>query len=115
MAAIFKEHKIKWQGEEVTLRATMRIINEIEQTVSLAALARRVNQGDIPLSHLATVYACLLRGAGVYVTDEDVYASMFGAGEYEEKDLITAAITALDCVFPEMPGQKSAKKKKIAT
>lgn len=112
MAAIFKEQKIEWQGEEVTLRATMRVINEIEQTVSLANLAGRIQKGDVPLSHLATVYGCLLRGSGVFVSDEDVYASMYGAGDYKDEDLMSAAITALDCVFPEDVTKKTVKKKK---
>ena len=112
MAAIFKERKIEWRGESVTIRATMRIINEIEQTVSLAGLARKIYSGNIPLGHLATVYGCLLRGAGIRVSDDEVYASMYGAGDYDDEDLIGAAVAAMDCVFPETKQKPSKKKSK---
>lgn len=116
MAFIYPEVSIEWGGVEYSTKATFKIINKIEQTVSLAGLVTRVQSGDVPLSHLATVYGNLLRGTGVNVSDEEVNASMMGAdggAELSQQDLITLSANALTACFPtNAPDDKNIKKKK---
>lgn len=116
MAAIYPEVTIEWGGVEYKTKATFKVINKIEQTVSLAGLVTRVQSGDVPLSHLATVYANLLRGAGVVVTEEDVFNAMFGAddsAELTQEEVIGLASNALAACFPaSAPVEKDVKKKK---
>lgn len=116
MAFIYPEVKIEWGGVEYSTKATFKTINKIEQSVSLAGLATRVQTGDVPLSHLATVYANLLRGSGVVVSDEEVFASMYGAetgAELSQNDVISLAASALTACFPaNAPEADSVKKKK---
>ena len=116
MAFIYPEVNIEWGGVEYSTKATFKVINKIEQTVSLAGLVTKVQSGDVPLSHLATVYANLLRGAQVVVSDEEVFASMMGAdggAELSQQDLITLSANALTACFPtNAPVDKAIKKKK---
>jgi hypothetical protein len=116
MAFIYPEVTIEWAGVEHTTKATFKIINKIEQSVSLAGLATRVQTGDVPLSHLATVYGNLLRGAGVFVSDDEVYASMYGAeteAQLSQSDIIGLAASALTACFPaNAPETENVKKKK---
>ena len=100
---VYPEVTIEWAGKEHEIKVTMKVINKIEQTVSLAGLISRVQTGDVPLSHLAVVYANMLRSAGVQVADDDVYGAMFGEkGESEltQQEVINAAVTALAACFP---------------
>ncbi len=71
MSAIFKEIKLTWQGKEYTLQPTMRVIQEIEQDVSIGQLLFRTQKGHIPLSHLALVLSILLSYAGVKDADQE--------------------------------------------
>ena len=101
---------------EYSTKATFKVINKIEQSVSLAGLVTKVQNGDVPLSHLATVYANLLRGAGVSVSDEEVFAAMFGAdsgAELSQQELIGLSASALTACFPtNAPVSNDVKKKK---
>lgn len=116
MAFIYPEVTIEWAGVEYSTKATFKVINKIEQSVSLAGLVTKVQSGDVPLSHLATVYANLLRGAGVAADDEEVFAAMFGAdtsAQLSQTDIIALAASALSACFPtNAPKEESVKKKK---
>jgi hypothetical protein len=112
---IYPEVSIEWAGVEYQTKATFKIINKIEQTVSLAGLVNRVQQADVPLSHLSTVYGHLLRGAGVSVSDEEIYAAMFGANEKSElsqSQIIALAASALSACFPSNAPKEDNEKKK---
>ena len=116
MAFIYPEVTIEWAGVEYSTKATFKIINKIEQSVSLAGLATRVQSGDVPLSHLATVYGNLLRGTGVIASDEEVFASMYGAdtdSELSQNEIIALAASALTACFPaNAPKSDNVKKTK---
>lgn len=116
MAFVYPEVSIEWAGVEYSTKATFKVINKIEQSVSLAGLVTKVQSGDVPLSHLATVYGNLLRGAGVVVEDEEVFAAMFGAdndSELSQQEVIALAASALAACFPEnAPKDTDVKKKK---
>tara|TARA_R110000851_G_scaffold1931_1_gene7502 strand:- start:664 stop:1017 length:354 start_codon:yes stop_codon:yes gene_type:complete len=111
---IFPNTDISWGGKEYTTKVTMRLINKIEQTVSLAPLAMKLQSGDVVLSHLAVIYGNLLRSGGCDVSDDEVYASMMGVdvdSKLDQSEVITAAATALTCCFPERPEDEEPKKK----
>ena len=111
---IFPNTEISWGGKEYTTKVTMRLINKIEQTVSLAPLAMKLQTGDIVLSHLAVMYGNLLRSGGCDVSDDEVYGSMMGidvGSKLKQTEIMTAAATALACCFPERPEDEEAKKK----
>lgn len=78
MAAIFQEVTITWHGVEHRITPTMRLLNRIEQDISLAILAGRIGSGDVPISHIATAVAVLLQSDGVKVSSEEVYQAMLG-------------------------------------
>jgi len=111
---IYPNTEISWGGKEYTTKVTMRLINKIEQSVSLAPLAYKLQNGDVVLSHLAVMYGNLLRSGGCNVTDDEVYGSMMGlevGSDLSQADIMTAAATALACCFPERPEDKKPKKK----
>ena len=114
MAAIFRKVILEYQGKEYTITPTMRLINDIEQDISLSRLAQRLATGDPPLSHVATVVACLLRGAGAKCTDEEVYQELM-TGDVQAVRAMAGAV--IEAVFPESkkadaPAQKKAPRKK---
>lgn len=115
---IYPNTEISWGGKDYTTKVTMRLINKIEQTVSLAALAVKLQGGDVVLSHLAVIYGNLLRSGGCNVSDDEVYASMMGlevGSDLSQEEVMTAAGVALACCFPERPEEGNEKKKKAAT
>lgn len=110
---IYPETQVSWGGKEYTTKVNMRLINKIEQAVSLAPLAMKLQNGDVVLSHLAVVYANLLRSGGCNVSDDEVYASMMGVdagAELDQAEIMTAASVALTCCFPERPEEEKPKK-----
>ena len=111
---IYPNTEISWGGKEYTTKVNMRLINKIEQSVSLAPLAYKLQNGDVVLSHLAVMYGNLLRSGGCDVSDDEVYASMMGVevgSELEQQDIMIAAGAALACCFPERPEDKKPKKR----
>lgn len=112
---IYPEITLEWEGVEYTTAATFKIINKIEQSFSLAGLTVKIQNGDVPLSSLAIIYANLLRGAGVNVSEDEVYATMYGQNdkaELTQEDLIAASAAALGACFPQnKPVEPKGKKK----
>ncbi len=112
---IFPTTEISWGSKEYTTKVTMRLINKIEQTISLAGLAVRLQNGEVVLSHLSVIYANLLRSGGCDVSDDEVFASMMGlevGSDLSQEEVMTAAGVALNCCFPERPGGDKKPKKK---
>ena len=112
---VYPEVSIEWAGKTYDTKVTMKIINKIEQSVSLTGLIVKVQSGEVPLSHLAVVYGNLLRSAGVNASDDDVYGAMFGVESecgLSQQDIIAASAAALAACFPtNVPVSKDAKKK----
>lgn len=96
MSAIFRDVVITWQGKEYRVKPTMRLINTIEQQVSLSLTAQRMAQGRPPISHIATIAGVMLRSAGCEVTDEELYLEI-STGDNDISDLVAAIF---DAAFP---------------
>lgn len=96
MAAIFDEVTLTWDGEEYTVTPTYRMIQHIEQTVSIAGMANRIASGDPPMSHITFVIAYLLRSAGAKgVNPEDVYEHVMSTMDPDEvHEMATVVMTA---------------------
>jgi methanogenic corrinoid protein MtbC1 len=76
MAAVFRELEIAWDGKTYKIKPTMRLLNEVEQSVSLSMLAYRLSKGEPPITLIATVFGVFLRSVGVNVNDEDIYSEL---------------------------------------
>lgn len=81
MGGIFEPITLKWRDDEfvVPSNRVMGAIARVEEVVTLKELLDELNDGGrIRMARLATAYATLLRYAGAGVTDEEIYADMFG-------------------------------------
>lgn len=93
--AIFEAITLTWQGKEYKIEPNrvMGAIATIEEHVTLKELHENGEQGKLKLVALARGYAAVLQYAGVPVTSEDVYASMFELGTGRE--MIAGAVSGL--------------------
>jgi len=103
---------VEWYGNEYHLKATMGAINEIEGLgVDPVRVAQAAASGTVMRGQLSTIYAVLLRHAGVNVSNDDVYSGMFGGADVTTDDLLVATSEALALIFPQNTGGEAAKKK----
>lgn len=109
MSSVFREVTIAWKGEEHKIKPEMRLLNRIEDKVSLARLVNRTITGDVPITQLAYVIAEFLRFDGVKVEDEDVYATLMTCPTEQQQAMFSAVITA---VFPNTGEEEQAPAKK---
>jgi hypothetical protein len=73
-----RELLMKWGGSDYRCRVSHDVIMQIENKVTLQGLASKItsNSDDIPTSHVAWVYYCLLKSAGAPVTTDDVWLAV---------------------------------------
>lgn len=122
MAAIFEEVTITWgtddEGEpvEYTVTPTYRMVQRIEQRVSIAGMSNRIAQGEPPISHMAEVLAVLLQGGGADVSAEDVYAELMSIEDTDHLiHLSQVVVTAFMPSAKKSGSQGSGKKAKRKT
>lgn len=108
MAAIFEEVTITWgtdeDGEpvEYTVTPTYKMVQQIEQRISIAGMAGRIAAGEPPVSHMAEVLSILLRSAGADASPDDVYAELMTTDDTESLgELANVVMTAF------IPSKKS--------
>lgn len=106
MTAVFEEVTLDWGGEVYRITPDMRLLNKIEQDISLSRLAYRMSQGDVPMSQLATVIGTMLRHGGAKVKDDEVYQELMTG---DESAIQTMAASVMQAVFPQP--KKSAEQK----
>lgn len=97
MASVYREVSISWNGKDYTVRPTFELINRIENTISAAGIAGRMEKGDVPVSHVAFLLAEMLRFAGVKVTNEEIHQELFHG---DADALWLVASNALAAMFP---------------
>lgn len=114
MAAVYQEITLTWKGEEYTIRPTMRLMQDIEQQFSLSRVAHRITQGDVPLSHMATITAMMLRRAGCKVTDDEVFLELLQGDSDDIQEMAIALITAAFPIKQDKQGNAKAPAKKAA-
>ena len=98
MSAVFREIQLGWRGKQYSITPTMKLLNKIEQDISLSELAYRMSVGKVPMSQLAVVIGVMLRSAGAKVTDDEVYQEMM-TGDAEAVQGMAAAV--MEAVFPQ--------------
>lgn len=98
MSAIFRTVQLSWNGQAYQVKATMQMLNRIENRVSLAALVRALSTDAPPLSHLAFVLGEFLREAGARVKDDEVYRELMTGDPHEVVAMRDAVFAA---IFPE--------------
>ena len=112
MAAVFSEIEIELKGVIYHVTPTMRLINRIEQDVSLAKLAYRVASGDAPFSHVAMVLGHILRADGCREADEDIMELLL---EGDEGAKLRASVDdILSACFPRTESTEDLKKSQAA-
>lgn len=95
MPGVFRDVVIRWNGEDVTVSPSLRLLRSIEQgNVSLTDIAIRTSQGKPPVSHLAYVIAKLFDDGGVKVDEEKVYVELLTGKPEQIQALIEAVLSA---------------------
>ena len=106
MPPVYREVELTWGDQTYKVTPTFRLIQQIEQKYSIAALINRIGNGDAPFSHVAEVIAALLRHAGCKVDAEEVYASLVSGGNTAGfGEMVTAIVSGF---FPQ---SEEAKRK----
>lgn len=110
MAAIFETINIEWAGESYEITPTFKLIQQIERSgISLAQLANRAANNDVPLSIVADVYAQVLSFGGCKTSPEEVYTAIFNTDE----NIVTNAINMiLSAFFPKSESESALKKRR---
>lgn len=102
MAAIYEPVTIHWDGKEWEVTPTYRMIQKLEQHVSIAGLAARLEEGQPPISHIAYVISFLLSQAGKPVSADEVYAAMVTDLDADQmQEFAAVAVSAF------VPGKRS--------
>lgn len=94
MAAVYKDILMEWKGVEYTVKPTMRLLQDIEQKFSISRVAHRITQGDLPLSHMASIVGIMLRSAGAEVTDDEVFSELMMGDAQVVQNMVIALISA---------------------
>ena len=85
--SIFEPVTLEWHGKTYTIPADniLPLVADIESKITFMELAQAMqDQIKMPIATLSMVYGKVLRHAGAPVSDEEVYAGMFGADENKE-------------------------------
>ena len=111
---MFKNITLTYNDEEYVVKAEsiMRLIAVIEDCISLQELTR---DNGAPLGKLSRAYAAALRFAGCRVTDEQVYAGLFGtSGGSNAGEAVTGLLMLMIPPSSYQPDQKKSPQKKAA-
>lgn len=102
--------RFTWNGKDISVRPTHRLLRDIEAEVSISRLANLLSRAtagdamDVPMSHVSFIVATLLKYAGEQVDELAVHQQMLrGEGDYGSalRDLMTSYYGA----GPETPVQ----------
>jgi hypothetical protein len=112
MAPVYREVTLEWNGKSYTLTPTYRLIQQIEQHVSLAWLLNCTIEHRPPLSQLAEVLATCLQAAGCRdcdATAEEINAELYAMDDpAAAKALMLSATNLVFALVPEKPFRGNA-------
>jgi hypothetical protein len=111
MAGVFREVSITWQGKEHTFTPSMSLIRSIERgdgggPVSLIELIYGANTGKPQLGFMAWLVALVMRHAGADVSEEDIYADMYGFDD----DAFALYRSVIDAISPTQKKKAAPEK-----
>lgn len=98
----FEDIRLEWAGADYTIRANrvLGAIARIEDVVTLNELQRFAVRGTAPMAKIAMAYGAVLRYAGATVSDDEVYAGMFGAGGTSADAVVDSVSTLVAMMVP---------------
>lgn len=90
----FDKIDLKWKGQTYAVEPhrVLRLIARVEEVVTVDELVKYANRGTAPMAKLSMAYGAALRYAGVKVTDEEIFESVFTGNNSEA---VGVAITGL--------------------
>lgn len=107
MPPVYREVELTWGDRTYTVTPTFRLIQQIEQRVSVSAVLGSIANGTPKMSLLSEVVADLLRFGGCKdASAEDIYASLLSP---EGSGAIQGICTAIMLAF--IPEAQEAKPK----
>jgi hypothetical protein len=115
VAAIYQEIEIEWEGKAYKVRPSYKLVQRLEQSISISSLSWRCDNGEAPLSQLCDLLSMVLRAAGCKddsADAEEIYLSILHDPEHTAR-LITMGREALRAFFPQrkLPGNAKAPAK----
>ena len=109
-----KKLELNWQGKQYKLQVTMEVIDNIEDHVSIAALIKRQQAGDVRLSHIAKLISVVLNLAGANTTQEEVYEGMYdGKDSMREAQVVLAHILSAMLPTPKKKDEPTKDKSQV--
>lgn len=109
MAPVYREVELEWKGETYKVTPSYRLIQEIEQRVSISMVITGIAAAQPKLSQVAFVLASLLRAARCKDADEEeiydvLHSALFHGGD---KDLFTRLCVVVSEAFaPQRPSTR---------
>ena len=100
--AIFREIELTWDGNAVSVKPTMALINKLERHRWLSEYAQCAALGDPGYSFLAQAISAILNEGGVKVDADEVFAALVSG---EPSDVIAVGNEIIDAIYPS-PGKK---------
>jgi hypothetical protein len=95
-----KAIKLKWKGEEVTIKEdrVFEVADAVEDVITFGDLVKmRTGQGGIRFTKIARAYAAMLTEAGLPVTPREVHSEIMAAVRNAEKaEKLSMAMEAID-------------------
>lgn len=109
----FEDIRLEWAGKEYTIKSNRMLgaIARIEDVVTLSELQRFGARGTVPMAKIAMAYGAVLRYMGAEVTDDEVYAGMFGATGTGADAVVNSISALVAMMIPPQP-EKPAKEPK---
>ena len=79
----FSDIKVSWAGKDYSIpaRKALGAIARIEEVITLQQLLQYMQSGQLPLAKLSQAYGAVLRYAGAYLADDEIYEGMFPNGD----------------------------------
>lgn len=114
--SVFQEIKLPWEGKVyiVPPDQVMMCIAKVEAHITLVDLNEYGQRGAAPLGRLSIAYATALRHAGARVSDEEVYASLFKAGDMANRVAESIGVLLMMMIPPDAVAQAGEVKGKVA-
>ncbi len=105
----FEDIRLQWAEKDYTIKANrvLGAIARIEDVLTLNELQRFGARKAAPMAKIAMAYGAVLRYAGASVTDDEVYAGMFGAAGTSADAVVDSVSSLVAMMVP--PQTKAAK------
>ena len=90
----FDKIELRWKGQTYVVEPNrvLRLIARVEEVVTVDELVKYAQRQTAPMAKLSMAYGAALRYAGVVVTDEEIFESIFSGNNSAE---VTQAVTGL--------------------